>query len=180
MDGTLIRILTAIATLSFLCGLWLVITRKSVKQKRHLRNIKTAGRVIDTISAFDGDGANARIIAYLRKISPYVFEELLLNAFEHKGYRIVRNSGYSNDGGIDGKMYNRSGGLVLLQAKRYGGPVKRSHVQEFRLKIESLGAVGGYFIHTVRTPRGTALRDGPVAILSGDRLVKLVKMGTDG
>jgi len=40
-------------------------------------------------------------IAYLRKIDPYVFEELLLEALLSKGFKITRNKRYSGDGGID-------------------------------------------------------------------------------
>lgn len=41
---------------------------------------------------------------YLRKINPYVFEELLLLALERQGLTVVRNASYSGDGGTDGQV----------------------------------------------------------------------------
>ncbi|MEX6059375.1 restriction endonuclease [Enterobacter hormaechei] len=41
-------------------------------------------------------------INYLRKIDPFVFEELLLEGFEAHGFRTIRNKRYTGDGGIDG------------------------------------------------------------------------------
>ncbi|WP_192840691.1 restriction endonuclease, partial [Enterobacter hormaechei] len=41
---------------------------------------------------------------YLRKIDPFVFEELLLEGFEAHGFRTIRNKRYTGDGGIDGQV----------------------------------------------------------------------------
>ena len=60
---------------------------------------------------------------YLRKINPYVFEELLLLAFERRGMRVIRNSRYSGDGGLDGQVLI-DGERWLIQAKRYGRTIR--------------------------------------------------------
>ncbi len=39
-------------------------------------------------------------IAYLRKIDPFVFEELLLEGFERRGFEVIRNRRYTGDGGL--------------------------------------------------------------------------------
>ena len=57
-------------------------------------------------------------MAYLRKINPYVFEELVLDGFRSKGYGVKRNRRYSGDGGIDGRVY-LDGKEYLVQCKRY-------------------------------------------------------------
>ncbi len=62
---------------------------------RHQRNIRTARRVLNKIRSWDGDNVNARIFGYLRKIDPFVFEELLLESFKSQGYRIKRNARYT-------------------------------------------------------------------------------------
>lgn len=47
---------------------------------RHQRNIRSARKVIKKIQAWE----NARIFLYLRKIDPFVFEELLLECFKNQ------------------------------------------------------------------------------------------------
>jgi restriction endonuclease Mrr len=44
------------------------------------------------------------VLATLRRISPYVFEELLLICRQDQGWQIQRNFSYSGDGGIDGRV----------------------------------------------------------------------------
>lgn len=57
--------------------------------RRHRRYRATAGRVLNKLILLPGDGQR---LTYLRKISPYVFEELLLSAFERQGLTVVRNA----------------------------------------------------------------------------------------
>ena len=54
-------------------------------------------RKIQTLPAFGYK------IAYLRKIDPFTFEELLLEGFESHGFRTIRNKRHTGDGGIDGR-----------------------------------------------------------------------------
>jgi restriction system protein len=118
------------------------------------------------------------VFAYLRKIEPFVFEELLLTCFERQGYKIVRNTRYTGDGGIDGKVYI-DGRLYLIQAKRYSGSIKLAHLQDFATTIKSNRGVGGYFIHTGIT--GTGCRDyldqhPYIQLISGQRLIEFIKL----
>ena len=42
---------------------------------------------------------------YLRGLSAFVFEDMVLSALEKQGFKIIRNEGYTGDGGIDGRAY---------------------------------------------------------------------------
>ena len=94
-----------------LYGLWLGTRRR---RRRHERKQASAVRVIDKINTFPHFGQK---IAYLRKIDPFVFEELLLEGFERRGFEVIRNRRYTGDGGIDGRV-KIDGQTWLVQAKR--------------------------------------------------------------
>lgn len=148
----------------------------SVKQKRHRYKIKKAKQIILKFGDFNDEFRNAKIITYLRKIDPYVFEELLLEAFEIKGYRVKRNKSYSNDGGVDGLIFNEKDERIFVQAKRYKGFVNRQHIHDFSRFISANNAVGGYFIHTGKTSKLILeqFRDSNIHIISGSKLVELI------
>ncbi|EGU0513400.1 TPA: hypothetical protein O7V39_003424 [Salmonella enterica] len=55
----------------------------SVRTRRHRRYRKTALRILMRLPELSCDGAR---LNYLRKINPYVFEELLLLALEKQGF----------------------------------------------------------------------------------------------
>ncbi|WP_228703482.1 restriction endonuclease [Klebsiella pneumoniae] len=74
---------------------WKITARK----RRHKRKQQQARRVLAKIQTLPAFGYK---IAYLRKIDPFTFEELLLEGFESHGFSIIRNKRYTGDGGIDG------------------------------------------------------------------------------
>jgi restriction system protein len=113
--------------------------------------------------------------ARLRAMDPLAFEELLLEAFEQRGYRVIRNRRYSGDGGIDGEVVV-GGQRWLIQAKRYRQAIRPEHVREFVALCIQRGQCG-LFIHTGRTGRmSRAAIDGAsrVEIVSGRRLLALL------
>lgn len=57
-----------------------------------------------------------RKFAFLRSINPFTFEEMILETFEQRGYKVKRNTRYTGDGGIDGRVW-LDGDLFLIQAK---------------------------------------------------------------
>lgn len=142
------------------------------KSGKHQRNINTGKKVLLKIRSFNGPYREAQIFTYLRKISPYVFEELLLSIFQEKGYNITRNKRYSHDGGLDGKVF-RNNELYLIQAKRYKGHINPKHLSEFSNCVTRLKAKGGFFIHTGRTGKDqlTNFRYSNIEILSGQKLI---------
>ena len=160
----------------FSFGLLLLLFKKSYKSKRHQYKIKKSKKVLITLATFQGDFREARIITYLRKIDPYVFEELLLTAFEQRGFKIKRNKRYSGDGGIDGIVYNSNGKKLIIQAKRYKNSISTAHIFTFSQNIVLNNALGGYFIHTGRTPKETysLYRGSKIIIISGNTLVELI------
>lgn len=145
------------------------------KFNRHKHNQKKAKRVLKKIRSFQGKAVEARIFGYLRKIDPFVFEELLLTAFEEKGYKSIRNKRYTGDGGVDGRLVDKKNRLILVQAKRYSGHIQKSQVVEFSQLVKSdKKAIKGYFVHTGRT--GRSVYDGleNVRIISGESLLKII------
>ncbi|MGA7935078.1 MAG: restriction endonuclease, partial [Kovacikia sp.] len=92
-------------------------------------------------------------------------------------YQVVRNSRYTGDDGIDGRIY-RDGKLYYVQAKRYSGLIDAAHLRAFEQKIvNSYGVEGGFFVHTGRTgdtAKAVSKQQGQVTLLSGMRLVDFV------
>lgn len=144
--------------------------------RRHKRNILTSKTVLEKIRSFEGENPGARAFGYLRKVSPYVYEEILLTVFEEKGYDIKRSKRYSGDGGIDGVVYNK-GKKYIIQAKRYKNHIKESHVRDFENCIMRENADGGFFIHTGRTgkERLSSCRLGRLKIISGSKLLDFIR-----
>lgn len=151
---------------------WMVLLL-GTKASRHRRYQRQACRVLDRLPQLAGDGQR---LNYLRKINPYVFEELLLTAFERRGYRIKRNRQYSGDGGLDGQVWI-DGQRYLIQAKRYGRTITPAHVADFGALVRR-ERCRGLFVHTGRTgpkSRAELARLPEIELLSGQRLLALLK-----
>ncbi|MFQ6289544.1 restriction endonuclease [Yersinia enterocolitica] len=151
---------------------WLVLL-VSMKANRHRRYQRQALRVLARLPLLAGDGQR---LNYLRKINPYVFEELLLTAFERRGHRIKRNPRYSGDGGLDGQVWI-DGQRYLIQAKRYGRTITPAHVADFGALVRR-ERCRGLFVHTGRTgpkSRAELTRLPEIELLSGQRLLALLK-----
>lgn len=144
----------------------------SHRARRHRRFQAQARAVLGKLASIEHA---AQRLAYLRKIPPLVFEEVLLEAFELRGCPIERNDRYTGDGGIDGKVHiGRE--WYFVQAKRYGTHINRAHVDEFIDIVERTGCKG-IFIHTGRTgeaSRTLARQSAHVSIISGDKLLGLL------
>jgi len=163
-------------------GLWVLIAGLllhrlylQVFRNRHRRYIRQAGRVLKTIRSFDGEHANQQVFAYLRKIDPFVFEELILTCFKEAGFKIIRNKKYTGDGGIDGRVII-DGALYLIQCKRYQNHIDRRDVEDLDHKVAQHQAKMGLFVHTGRT--GKAAREwrySRVNMISGQRLLTLLQ-----
>ena len=145
---------------------------------RHKHNQKKATQVLKKISSFEHQGQQ---IGYLRKIDPFVFEELLLNAFEFKGYKVIRNKKYTGDGGIDGIVFDHHGNKILIQAKRYASYINPQHIATFQLVLQKKKAVKGFFIHTGKTSSSTRdqFRHSNIILIGGSKLLYLIKQPLD-
>ncbi|WP_392587911.1 restriction endonuclease [Serratia ureilytica] len=151
--------------------------RETARRRRHRRYQATATRVLARLPLLGGDGQR---LAYLRKINPYVFEELLLLAFERQGYAVIRNTSYSGDGGLDGQVIIE-GKTYFIQAKRYGRTISPSHITSFGALLRHHHC-DGFFIHTGRTGQLSCalLQNHPhVHLVSGQKLLALLAGNTE-
>lgn len=147
-------------------------SRESASVRRHRRYRAAAARVLQRLPQLGGNGQR---LAYLRKINPYVFEELLLLAFERQGYAVIRNPSYSGDGGLDGQVIIGDQ-KYLIQAKRYGRAITPSHITRFGALLRHHHCQG-FFIHTGRTGQlsRALLQNHPhVHLVSGQKLLALL------
>lgn len=99
---------------------------------------------------------------------------MILTCLKRKGFIIVRNDGYTGDGGIDGRAYYKDQ-HYLIQAKRYTGHIKAKGVKDFA-KICKRRKGKGLFVHTGKT--GDTVKEVAkelgVEIVSGIRLLELL------
>ena len=155
---------------AFLCSLFSGFKRKPF----HRRCRKQALQIYKKLHWF-GKSSGGQIIGYLRKINPFVFEELVLLCFKKSGCKIYRNSRYTGDGGFDGKVRFK-GHIWLLQDKRYEGYVNKKHLKDFNDLCFRKG-VYGFFVHTGKTGGGALKTESDypfVRIISGKKLVSLI------
>lgn len=146
--------------------------RGRVSSRRHQRYRRQAARILNILPGLAGDGCR---LSYLRKINPFVFEELLLLAFARQGYRVKRNPRYSGDGGLDGQVWI-DGQHFLIQAKRYSCAIDPQHVADFACLLKQRDTQG-LFIHTGRTGAKSRAEAGETAylrIISGQILLDLL------
>jgi len=163
--------------------LLIIIYKKvSITQKQsHKWRLKSAVRALELIRNFQN---KAQVVAYLRKLDPFVFEELLLLAIsKNKNCKIIRNHKYTGDGGIDGKFIYQHNGkeyLYVIQVKRYSSYVKNQDVLEFAKKIKEEQVYRGLFIHTGRSGVGVRKNifySNSIELISGNKLIYLIKNG---
>lgn len=95
---------------------------------RHARYRKKALQIASRLR--ESDLSDSQALAYLRKINPYVFEEMVLDAFVRDGYKAVRSSSYSGDGGVDGRL-KKDEETFLVQCKRYRKHISKRHFEDF-------------------------------------------------
>ena len=137
---------------------------------RHKRNIKTAKKLYIKINKINNEN-KGWLFSYLRKIDPFVFEELILHTFKMKGFKIKRNKKYTGDGGIDGKVVIDNQ-LYLIQAKRYSNFINPRHIENFASLCKSYNTKG-FFIHTGKTgpeSRNITKQFKNIEIISGSKL----------
>ena len=142
--------------------------------RKHIFRQKQARRVRDRLAVIPTFGQQ---MAYLRKINPFTFEELILESLECKGYAVIRNKRYTGDGGIDGRV-TINGQLWYIQAKRYSDHIALHHVREF-IRICERDQVKGLFVHTGKTRPGTRQLihdDERITLISGQKLTQLVAL----
>lgn len=136
---------------------------------KHSKKIKSARKSLITFRSITDP---AKQFSYIRKVDPFVFEEMILTALKDSGFKIKRNKRYTGDGGIDGKVII-DGVMTLIQAKRYKGHIAAQHVTEFEDICRRKGCKG-LFVHTGRTGKQAKANSNDVAIISGQRMLNLL------
>jgi len=142
---------------------------------RHRWRRRQARTMCEQLCGRDRDQPAALHYARLRAMDPLAFEELLLEAFERRGHRVIRNRRYTGDGGVDGVVII-DGQRWLIQAKRYRDAIKPEHVREFAMLCATRRR-RGMFIHTGRTggmSRTICSSADGIEIVSGQRLLALL------
>lgn len=154
---------------------------KNKAKKRHHRNVKKAEKVKAEVKAHILAGDTKKAFYILRyRTSPYVFEELVLSAFSEMGAKIKRNERYSNDGGIDGRVF-LFGREWLIQSKRYSSYVKKEHIESHEALCNRKDKLG-IFVHTGKTGESSLrAKNRRVVIVSGGTLLALIagKLSTE-
>jgi len=136
---------------------------------------RQARTMCEQLCGRDRDQPAALHYARLRAMDPLAFEELLLEAFERRGHRVIRNRRYTGDGGVDGEVII-DGQRWLIQAKRYRDAIKPEHVREFAMLCATRRR-RGMFVHTGRTggmSRTICSGADGIEIVSGQRLLALL------
>lgn len=142
---------------------------------RHWQKTRRATSTLETLRSFEGENVAPRVLAYLRKLDPFVFEEIILTALDEAGYAIRRNWRYTGDGGVDGRITDADGNEIVVQAKRYTGFVRPSDVEAFAALVERWKVAYGVFVHTGKTgPKSHWKKGKKVVIVSGNHLVRLL------
>lgn len=167
MDFTLLAILFAL--------LLVFLLRRYRIPIRHRWRRRQARAMCEQLRGPDRDQPAGLHYARLRAMDPLAFEELLLEAFEQRGHRVIRNRRYTGDGGVDGEVVI-GGERWLIQAKRYRETIRPEHVRDFAM-LCATRRQRGLFIHTGRTggmSRTVVLSADGVEIVSGQRLLALL------
>ncbi len=113
----------------------------------------------------------------IQALTPSQFEEYVAQRlFARQGYR-VHNTPDVKDGGIDVLVEDGSGGLAVVQCKRYAGVVGESTVRDLYGTMMHAGASRAYLVTTGRisdAARRWAV-DKPIELIDGRELVRLVQ-----
>lgn len=157
-------------TLKFFVWLYFCVPKSS-----HRRRLKTARKLLGLFQQEDFQKMPGKLFAYLRKIDPFVFEELLLLCFKARGFQVKHNQAYTGDGGFDGIVILPNKKRFAIQAKRYQWHIDRKDVEDFCQLIKIKQLHGGFFIHTGRTGEAAyEARQNLVYLISGNGLHGLI------
>ncbi len=149
---------------------WLLFQRKSQKKR-----IKQADRMMRLLNQASFKENPQRLFAYIRKIDPFVFEELLLLSLKYRGVKVIHNKRYTGDGGIDGILVLGKNKRYAIQAKRYKSYITASHVNDFKHSLMNKRCHGGFFIHCGKSGKGLYSHlDPSIHLISGSRLHQLL------
>lgn len=146
------------------------------RRPRHRHNVCQSYQVLSQLRSWEGAHLEARCFAFLRKVDPLLFEEIVLTALEDCGMFIWRNLRYTGDGGLDGKAWHPHHGWCAVQVKRYCQYVCADHVREFAELVARRHYPVGLFVHSGRSGGAlySHLGNSRLTLISGNRLLQLL------
>ena len=122
-----------------------------------------------------------RKLHHLRRMDPYVFEELVLWVYKRHGWEVVPTP-RSGDHGVDG-FISRDGKRYAIQCKRYSKKVGEPAIHSLHGVVTKELANGGYLITTgeftdeaVQWARAT----GAITLVSGRDLLLMIDRALEG
>lgn len=162
-----------------------IIYKKTRLKYSHKWRRKSSKKVLNKIQNME----NAQVFGYLRKVDPFVVEELILDCLEQReDVKVIRNKRYTGDLGIDGafvhtehindKQIKRK---YVIQVKRYKSYINPKHLEEFKQHIKREKAHKGLFIHTGKTSKNSfniEKSEDALTIISGNKLIELLRNKT--
>lgn len=162
--------------------LWLLFASSKKYKQSHVWRRKSADKVLAKIKSFEFPG---QIFSYLRKVDPFVVEEIILNSIEHReDIEVIRNDRYTGDGGIDGRFNltvmidtKKVQRLYLIQVKRYSSYINAKDVNKFDKQIINENAYAGLFVHTGKSGKAVykeLTTSGKIKLVSGNKLIYLL------
>lgn len=139
--------------------------------------IRQARKQLKVLRGIQGANAEARALAYLREVDPYVFECMVLLSLRKLGCGVLFSTAVSGDGGIDGEFWWPGWGWGAVQAKRYKGHISAQAVDDFTRLVLRRRYVQGFFVHTGRTGEKSweTVAGTRVQMVSGHRLLMLLR-----
>jgi restriction system protein len=119
------------------------------------------------------------LLTALRDMDPVQFEDLVARLFQSLGFQVATTA-RTGDGGIDIEAVNPdpiSGGLVIVQVKRYKATVNPSAVRDLYGTVTHSGATKGILVTTSGFgPDSRAFAaDKPLTLVTGDQLVDMLQ-----
>lgn len=142
---------------------------------RGWRKIAASWSLFKLRRAVAGGVHPAALMKRVRRVDPFVFEEMILTALKRRGLKIRRNRRYTGDGGVDGRFWI-DGSPFLIQAKRYRGKVDGRQVGPFS-KVCARHGAQGILVHTGKTDpwaRRLERENDDIEIVSGDAMLALL------
>lgn len=151
--------------------------KRGQERKKRKANEEQDGARLD-----EEDWKSTLLSVLMKKVSPDGFERLTQRLLREAGFKEVRVTGRSGDGGIDGVGILRNGLIseaVLFQCKRQQASIGPGIVRDFRGAMQGRSSKGiivttGTFTSSAKEE---ATRDGapPVELIDGERLCDLLK-----
>ncbi len=162
---------TPLELMPFILGFIFLLLAIQWGKKRHVLSKLEASQHLRRLKKIEEP---AKQITYIRRVDPFVFEEMVLTAIKKQGHKIIRNKRYTGDGGIDGQAIVNNQ-HYLIQSKRYKGHINPAHVIEFAAICKRQDK-RGLFVHTGKTGAKSlqVAKNTNMDMISGNRLLNLL------